>query len=228
MTMVKDLPVDDRPRERLIAYGPGILSNAELLAVLLGSGSKEKSAMQLAQEILSQHRESGVLALATMSVEELMEYKGIGSAKATLLAAAVELGKRLGLNPTAQKPVVRCPADAADYAMPRLRFQQREHFAIILLNIKHHILSMPIISIGSLTASVVHPREVFKAAVQNSAAAMILVHNHPSGDPSPSREDLNITRQLMEAGKLMDIPVLDHIVLGDNKYISLKEEGMIQ
>ena len=144
------------------------------------------------------------------------------------MAAAVELGKRLGLNTTVQKPVVRCPADAADYAMPRLRFQQREHFAIILLNIKHHILSMPFISIGSLTASVVHPREVFKAAVQNSAAAMILVHNHPSGDPSPSKEDLNITRQLMEAGKLMDIPVLDHIVLGDNKYISLKEEGMIQ
>ncbi|WP_290710299.1 DNA repair protein RadC [Anaerovibrio sp.] len=228
MAMVKDLPADDRPRERLLAYGPGILSNAELLAILLGSGSKEKSAMQLAHDLLSQHRDSGVTALATMNVEELTEHKGIGSAKAASLLAAVELGKRLELNSTAKRPVVRCPADAADYAMPRLRYEQREHFAIILLNIKNHILSMPIISIGSLTASVVHPREVFKAAVQNSAAAMILVHNHPSGDPSPSKEDINITRQLIQAGKLMDIPVLDHIVLGDNKYISLKEEGMIQ
>ena len=228
MTMVKDLPVDDRPRERLLAYGPGILSNAELLAILLRSGSKEKSAMQLAQELLSRHRDSGVSALATMNVDELIEYKGIGSAKAALLMAAVELGRRLEINAASQKPVVHCPADAANYAMPRLRYEQREHFAIILLNIKNHILSMPIISIGSLTASVVHPREVFKAAVQNSAAAIILVHNHPSGDPAPSQEDINITRQLIQAGKLMDIPVLDHIVLGDNKYISLKEEGMIQ
>ncbi|MCR5175264.1 MAG: DNA repair protein RadC [Anaerovibrio sp.] len=228
MTMVKDLPVDDRPRERLIAHGPGILSNAELLAILLGSGSKEKSAMQLAQELLSQHRESGVSALASMSAEELTAHRGIGNAKAALLLAAVELGKRLEQHTAVQRPVVRCPADAADYAMPRLRYQQREHFAVILLNIKHHILSMPIISIGSLTASVAHPREVFKAAVQNSAAAVILVHNHPSGDPSPSKEDISVTQQMVRAGKLMDIPVLDHIVLGDNKYISLKEEGMIQ
>ena len=127
-----------------------------------------------------------------------------------------------------QKSIVTCPEDAADYAMPRFRFEQREHFAVILMNVKNHILSMPVVSVGSLTASVVHPREVFKLAIQQTAASMILVHNHPSGDPNPSREDINITNRLVQVGKLMDIPVLDHIILGDNKYISLKEKGVIK
>ena len=112
--------------------------------------------------------------------------------------------------------------------MPRFRFEQREHCAVILMNVKNHILSMPVVSVGSLTASVVHPREVFKLAIQQTAASMILVHNHPSGDPNPSREDINITNRLVQVGKLMDIPVLDHIILGDNKYISLKEKGVIK
>lgn len=228
MAMVRDLPVDDRPRERLLAYGPGNLSNAELLAILLGSGYRNKSAMQLAQDVLSTHREEGVQALATMDLTELMSFKGIGMAKAAELSAAVELGKRLKDKPGVKRVKISCPSDAADYAMLRLRFQQREHFAVILLNVKNHILSMPIISVGSLTASVVHPREVFRAAILQTAAAMILVHNHPSGDPTPSSEDVSITMRLIDAGKIMDIPVLDHIIIGDNKYISLKEEGVIQ
>ena len=121
-----------------------------------------------------------------------------------------------------------CPEDAADYAMPRFRYEDRENFAVILLNVKNHILSMPIVSVGSLTASVVHPREVFRVAIQQTAASIILVHNHPSGDPSPSREDIEITARLVQVGRVMDIPVLDHIILGNDNYISLKEQGVIK
>lgn len=228
MAMVKDLPVDERPRERLLSLGPNFLSTAELLAILIRNGFHDRSAMQLAQELLSYQRENGLAGLASITPQELTSIKGIGLAKAAEISAALELGKRLGEHVARQKSIVTCPEDAADYAMPRFRFEQREHFAVILMNVKNHILSMPVVSVGSLTASVVHPREVFKLAIQQTAASMILVHNHPSGDPNPSREDINITNRLVQVGKLMDIPVLDHIILGDNKYISLKEKGVIK
>ena len=157
MAMVRELPVDERPRERLLALGPGFLSNVELLAIVLRNGSREKSALQVAQEILGMHREDGVSALARMSAGELMGIRGIGSAKAAEIMAAVELGKRLSSGAVRQRAVVTCPEDAADYAMPRFRYEDRENFAVILLNVKNHILSMPVISVGSLTASVVHP-----------------------------------------------------------------------
>ena len=228
MAMVKELPADERPRERLWAVGPGFLSNAELLAILLCSGFREKSAVQMAQDILSSCREDGIFALLNISAGELKQMKGIGEAKAAVIMAAVELGKRLSGRTARQKAVITCPDDAAEYAMPRFRYEQREHFAVILMNVKNHILSMPVISIGSLTASVVHPREVFRAALQQTAAAMILVHNHPSGDPTPSKEDIATTRRLVEAGRLMDVPVLDHIILGNENYISLKQKGVIK
>lgn len=228
MTMVRELPLDERPRERLLAHGPAYLSNAELLAILLHSGTREMSAMQLAHEILSLNQQEGISALANLAPVELMHVKGVGKAKAAELAAAVELGKRLATRQVSQKTIICCPEDVADYVMPRFRYEQREHFAVILMNVKNHILSMPIISVGSLTASVVHPREVFKVAIQQTAASMILVHNHPSGDPTPSREDIAITNRLVEVGRLMDIPVLDHVVLGNDNYISLKEKGMIK
>lgn len=228
MTMIKELPVDERPRERLLELGPGFLSNAELLAILLGNGSRERSAVRMAEDILSNYKDEGISALANLSAGELQQMRGIGAAKTASIMAAVELGRRLSRHSCRQRVVVTCPGDAADYAMPRFRHEQREHFAVILMNIKNHILSMPIISIGSLTASVVHPREVFKAAIQQTAASMILVHNHPSGDPTPSREDIASTCRLVEAGKLMDIPVLDHIILGNDNYISLKEKGVIK
>ncbi|MGM9539549.1 RadC family protein [Anaerovibrio sp.] len=226
--MVRELPADERPRERLLALGPGFLSNAELLAIVLRNGSRERSALQVAQEILGMYREEGVAALARMSAGELMGIRGIGSAKAAEIMAAVELGKRLNGGAARQRAAVTCPEDAAEYAMPRFRYEEREHFAVILLNVKNHILSMPVISIGSLTASVVHPREVFRAAIQQTAASIILVHNHPSGDPSPSREDIEITARLVQVGRVMDIPVLDHIILGNDNYISLKEQGVIK
>lgn len=228
MAMVRELPVDERPRERLLALGPGFLSNVELLAIVLRNGSREKSALQVAQEILGMHREDGVSALARMSAGELMGIRGIGSAKAAEIMAAVELGKRLSSSAVRQRAVVTCPEDAADYAMPRFRYEDRENFAVILLNVKNHILSMPVISVGSLTASVVHPREVFKVAIQQTAASIILVHNHPSGDPTPSKEDIEITARLVQVGRVMDIPVLDHIILGNDNYISLKEKGVIK
>ena len=154
--------------------------------------------------------------------------QGIGSAKAAEVMAAVELGKRLNVHIARQRAMVTCPEDAADYAMPRFRYEDREHFAVILLNVKNHILSMPVISVGSLTASVVHPREVFKAAIQQAAASIILVHNHPSGDPTPSKEDIEVTARMVQVGRVMDIPVLDHIILGNDNYISLKEKGVIK
>ena len=228
MAMVRELPADERPRERLLALGPGFLSNAELLAIVLRNGSRDKSALQVAQEILGMNRDAGVAALARMSAGELMGIRGIGSAKAAEIMAAVELGKRLNSGMSRQRAAVTCPEDAAEYAMPRFRYEEREHFAVILLNVKNHILSMPVISIGSLTASVVHPREVFRVAIQQTAASIILVHNHPSGDPSPSREDIEITARLVQVGRVMDIPVLDHIILGNDNYISLKEQGVIK
>lgn len=228
MAMVRELPADERPRERLLALGPGFLSNAELLAIVLRNGSRERSALQVAQEILAAYKEEGISALGRMSAGELMQIRGIGSAKAAEVMAAVELGKRLSACPAGRRAAVTCPGDAADYALPRFRYEEREHFAIILLNVKNHILSMPVISIGSLTASVVHPREVFRAAIQQTAASIILVHNHPSGDPTPSREDIEITNRLVAVGRVMDIPVLDHIILGNDNYISLREKGVIK
>ena len=228
MAMVRELPVDERPRERLLALGPGFLSNAELLAIVLRNGSKERSALQLAQDILSLYKDDGVSALGRMTAGELMCLQGIGSAKAAEVMAAVELGKRLNAHIARQRAMVTCPEDAADYAMPRFRYEDREHFAVILLNVKNHILSMPVISVGSLTASVVHPREVFKAAIQQAAASIILVHNHPSGDPTPSKEDIEVPARMVQVGRVMDIPVLDHIILGNDNYISLKEKGVIK
>ena len=228
MAMVRELPVDERPRERLLALGPGFLSNAELLAIVLRNGSKERSALQLAQDILSLYKDDGVSALGRMTAGELMCLQGIGSAKAAEVIAAVELGKRLNAHISRQRAMVTCPEDAADYAMPRFRYEDREHFAVILLNVKNHILSMPVISVGSLTASVVHPREVFKAAIQQTAASIILVHNHPSGDPTPSKEDIEVTARMVQVGKVMDIPVFDHIIVGGDKFVSLKEKGVIK
>lgn len=226
--MVRDLPKEERPREKLLAAGAAALSNTELLAVLLRTGVREGSVLRVAEEVLTLYREKGILAIAQMGARELSAIKGVGPAKAATILAAVELGRRLAMKEAARRTIVHGPADAAHYAMPRLRFESKEHFAVLLLNTKNHVLAMPVISVGTLSASIVHPREVFQAAISHAAASMILVHNHPSGDPTPSPEDIAVTRRMAEAGKVMDIPVLDHIILGDDKFISLKEKGMIQ
>ena len=226
--MVRDLPPEERPREKLLAYGPSGLSNAELLAILLRSGTWKKSVLRIAEEILARIKEQGLVGMVHISVAELAKIDGVGKVKAATLQAAIELARRLAVQQSAKIQMIMGPEDVARYAMPHYRFEQKEHFAVLLLNTKNHVISMPEVSVGSLSASVVHPREVFRAAIDHAAAAMILLHNHPSGDPTPSREDIAVTERLVKAGKIMDIPVLDHVVLGRDRFISLKEKGLLQ
>lgn len=226
--MVRDLPPEERPREKLLHQGPGVLSNAELLAVLLRSGTREKSVLRVAEEILAHIKEQGLSAMAHISVAELAKIDGVGQVKAATLQAAIELGRRLDIQEAAKIEIINSPEDVARYARPYYRFEQKEHFAVLLLNTKHHIIGMREISVGSLSASVVHPREVFRAAIDFAAAAIILLHNHPSGDPTPSREDISVTQRLVKAGKIMDIPVLDHVVLGRERYASFKKQGLLR
>ncbi|MBQ1648342.1 MAG: DNA repair protein RadC [Bacteroidales bacterium] len=225
--MVRDLPIDERPREKLMADGAACLSNVELLAILLRTGTKEHSVLRVAEQVLARYKDVGITAMMNMSVAELSSVQGIGAVKAATILAAVELGRRLSQKAAEKVEIVHGPEDVAHYAMPRFRFEQKEHFAVMLLNTKNHILGLTDVSVGSLSASIVHPREVFQTALRYAAAAMILIHNHPSGDPSPSREDINVTQRLVKAGKIMDIPVLDHIILGDNRFVSIKEKGLL-
>jgi len=221
---IKDLPEEERPRERLTRYGASVLSNAELLAILLRTGTKEESAISLAHRILVQ--EQGLRYLADINVEQLSSIKGIGKAKAAQIKAAIELGKRLAaFEPAADKPL-KCPQDVAALLMEEMRYLKKEHMKLVLLNVKCNLISVEEISVGSLNASIVHPREVFNPAIRKSSASIIMVHNHPSGDPSPSNEDVSITARIAEAGKLIGIELVDHIIIGDGKYISMKEKGL--
>lgn len=222
---IKELPSDERPREKLLDHGPMSLSNAELIAILLRTGTHKESAMRLAEQMLVRY--GGLAGLGNLSVNEMCQTKGIGSAKGVTIAAAVELGKRMAKLAPRQRLVIRSPQDAAELTMPHLRYESKENFIIMLLSTKNHVLATPVISIGSLDASIVHPREIFREAINHSAASIILLHNHPSGDPSPSREDIAVTRKVIEAGKILDIAVLDHIIIGDGKYVSFKEKGII-
>ncbi|MGB9792484.1 MAG: RadC family protein [Thermacetogeniaceae bacterium] len=222
---IKSLPEELRPRERMRAAGPEALSAAELLAIILRTGSAEESALELANKILSDPR--GLRYLAEASLEDLCSLKGVGLAKAAQIKAAVELGKRLACMGPGFRPVIRNPQEVCTLVMEEMCYLDREHFRVVMLNTKNRVLAVETISIGSLNSSLVHPREVFKKAVQRSAAAVILVHNHPSGDPSPSSEDVEITRRLCEAGRIIGIDVLDHIIIGDHVFISLKEKGYI-
>ncbi|MGD0153313.1 MAG: DNA repair protein RadC [Thermacetogeniaceae bacterium] len=222
---IKSLPEEIRPRERMREVGPGALSSAELLAITLGSGSREESALDLAQRLLQGSR--GLRFLAEASFEELCGVKGIGPAKAAQVQAAVELGKRLACMEQGLRPTVRSPQDVCSFVMEEMCYLDREHFRVVILNTKNQVLAVETISVGSLNSSLVHPREVFKPALLKSAAAVILLHNHPSGDATPSSEDLEITRRLVEAGKLIGIEVLDHIIIGDHVFTSLKEKAVI-
>lgn len=225
--MLKELPKEERPREKMLAKGAAALSNAELLAILLRTGAKADSVLRLAERLLKKYEELGLAGLAVLTPQEMRKFKGIGLAKAVTVAAAVEIGKRLASLVPGERPAILSPGDAANYMMPKLRYETKEHFIGILLSTKNHILAAPTISVGTLNASLVHPRELFKEAISYSAASVILVHNHPSGDPTPSTEDIELTRKLVKAGKILDISVLDHVIIGDNKYVSLKEKGII-
>lgn len=223
--MLKDVPLADRPRERMLEHGSGHLSNQELIAILLGSGSKNESVMNLSQRLLI-HFE-GLDLLKDATIEELTAIKGIGTAKAVLIQAALEIGKRIHQMKPPERYVIRSPEDGADFVMEELRGLKQEHFICLFLNTKNQVLHRQTIFIGSLNASIVHPREVYKEAVKRSAASLICIHNHPSGDPTPSQEDINVTRRLAESGKMIGIELLDHLVIGDRKFVSLKEKGYL-
>ncbi|MBN6186517.1 DNA repair protein RadC [Aneurinibacillus sp. BA2021] len=221
-----EIPASDRPRERMMQAGPGALSNAELLAILLRTGSAEESVLSLSCRVLQQV--GGLRGLKSVSFEELTSIKGIGPAKALLLLAGLELGKRIGSALPSDKITIRSPQDAADIMMEELRYHTQEHFVCLYLNTKNHIIGRETIFIGSLNSSIVHPREVYKEAIRRSSASVICLHNHPSGDASPSREDIDVTRRLQEAGRILGIELLDHIIIGDGQFYSLKEKGHFQ
>lgn len=221
---IKDLPVEERPRERLLRHGAAVLSNAELLAILLRTGTRDESAILLAYRILKQ--DQGLRYLVDSKVEQLACIKGIGQAKAAQIKAALELGKRLSNFELGVDKPIKCPQDVSNLLMEEMRYLKKEHMKLVLLNIKCNLISVEEISIGSLNASIVHPREVFNPAIRKSSASIIMVHNHPSGDPTPSSEDTAITARINEAGKLIGIELVDHIIIGDGKYISMKERGL--
>ena len=219
-------PMTERPRERLLARGPNALSDAHLLAILLRTGRRDSSAVQVAIELL--RRVGGVAGLAQCGVDELCGIPGIGPAKAAQLKAAVELGKRAMAQPLSTGTRVSCSGDLFNHFHPALRDLKHELFKVVLLDAKNTVLKELTVSEGSLTLSIVHPREVFAFAVRESAAAVILLHNHPSGDPTPSLEDRQLTDRLVAVGKLLGIRVLDHVIIGDSRYVSFADEGWLK
>jgi DNA repair protein RadC len=218
---IKELPAELRPRERLLAEGPEALSAAELLGIMLGIGSKEQTAVELGQQVISES--GGLFGLHGASVYDLLEVHGIGKAKACIVLAAVEFGKRLGRVRNPGRPVISSPADVDGLLRGRIANLDRENFVVVLLNTKNEVLGFPTVSVGTLSASLVHPREVFKPAIRASAAGIVLAHNHPSGRVGPSRE---VTGRLKEASEIIGIEVLDHVILGDG-YFSMKEHGIL-
>lgn len=223
--MIRDFPKDERPRERFIQNGPHSLSTHELVAILLRTGTKDESVLQLSNRLLT-HFE-GLRLLRDASLDEITSIKGIGMAKAIQLLTAVEIGRRISNLSYDDRYVIRSPEDGAKYVMNDMRFLSQEHFVCIYLNTKNQVLHKQTIFIGSLNASIVHPREVFKEAFRRSAASIICAHNHPSGDPTPSKEDIEVTKRLSECGKIIGIDVLDHLIIGENKFVSLKEKGYL-
>lgn len=222
---IRDMPPEERPRERLLHHGPEALSNPELLAILLRTGTTQESALSLATRILSAM--GGLKGIAEATIPQLSTIKGIGPAKAVEIRAAVELGKRICTLTDSVRPVIRSPADVSQLLMSEMRFESKEHFRALLLDAKNQVIRIAAISVGSLTESIVHPRELFREAIRHSSAALIVSHNHPSGDPTPSPEDIATTRRLVEVGRLVGIELLDHVILGDGRFVSLKERGHI-
>ena len=218
-------PITERPRERLLAQGAEVLTDAQLLAILLRVGRPRTSAVQVGIDIL--HQLGGISGLAHCGVEELCNIPGVGEAKAAQLKAALELGKRALASPLSTGTKIGSSRDLFDHYHPTLRNLRHEIFKIVLLDAKHAILRDATVSEGSLTLSIVHPREVFTLAVKESAAAVIFLHNHPSGDPTPSHEDRVLTTRLVSAGEVLGIRVLDHLVIGDGRYVSFADHGWL-
>ena len=221
---IKELPSSEQPRERLRDYGPSALSDAELLAILLRTGLQGMNVVQLAQKLLLEH--GGWIGLQRLQFEEMVAIHGLGEAKTAQVKAALEIGRRLLLAQPEQRPQITSPADVANLLLVEMAHLEQEHLRVVLLNTKNYVLKIETVYIGSINSSAVRIGEVFKAALKQNAAALIVVHNHPSGDPTPSPEDVAVTRQLVEAGKLLDVDVLDHLVIGQGRWISLRERRL--
>ena len=226
ISKVKDLPLDDRPREKLLLRGAHNLTDAELIAILLRTGKKGKSVVTITQELLKS--EGNLAVLASKSIKSLMEIEGVGKDKAATLLAAFEISRRIQYQSKwFSDKKITSPAEVAEIFIPLLRDDQKEKFIVVCLNSANKIIKYEIISIGNLNSSVVHPREIFKVAIDNTSASIILIHNHPSGNPEPSNEDISITRKIVEAGKIMDIPVFDHLIIAGGKFTSFVEKRLI-
>lgn len=222
--MIRDMAERERPRERLMHAGPTAVSTTELLAIILRTGVGGENVLRLSERLLSTFTDLPGISRATIA--ELTAVKGIGPAKAVEVKAALELGRRLMASAPQEKAKVASPADAANLLMSEMMFLEKEHLKLILLDTRNTVLSTPTIYVGSLNTSVIRISELFRAAIKANAAALIVAHNHPSGDPSPSPEDVRVTRQIVQAGKLLDIELLDHIVIGHQRFVSLKERGL--
>ncbi len=223
---IKEIPLCDRPREKMASCGARSLTDAELIAILLRTGTPEKSALTIAGEMTADGGLYNRLAGITR-ISELMHIKGLGQAKAATVLAALEIGRRIASARPLERVHIGCAQEGADFLMPRLRYAAREQFVAVLLNSKNRVIATEVISEGTLTGSVVHAREVFTPALLHHAAAVIVAHNHPSGDPQPSREDREVTAMLVESGKVLGIPLLDHLIIGDGAYYSFQEYGAL-
>lgn len=221
---IPEFPEGERPRERLINAGAAALSNAELIAILLRVGRPGENVIALSTRLLKEFK--GLDGLARASVNDLTQINGISTAKVAQLKAALELGRRLVLTTPDQRPQITCPADAANLLMLQMSGLEQEHLRVLLLDTKNRVLSSPTVYVGNVNSSIIRVGEVFKAAVRENATSLIVAHNHPSGDPTPSPEDVQVTRSMVEAGSLLGIDVLDHLVIGHQRYVSLKERGL--
>jgi DNA repair protein RadC len=219
---IKDFSEEQRPRERLCKHGASILSDAELLAIILKIGNKEENVIEMSHRVIAKY---GLEKLANCSLQELQQIKGIGNAKACEILAAFELAKRANIC-GAEKKNIKSAQEVFNYFLPKMRDLTQEQFHILLLNTRNKLIKEELISLGTLNGSLIHPREVFKSAIRESANSVIIVHNHPSGDPAPSREDEEITSKLVEAGEVLGIKVLDHVIIGKDKYWSWKEKSL--
>lgn len=228
---IKDIPENDRPYERCLRMGPEGLSDTELLSIIIRTGSRKSNSLKVAQEVLELSygkRDGGILGLCRLTLPELKKIEGIGTVKGIQLLCIGELSKRISrCSAIARNTTFENPQSVVEYYMEEMRHLQQEHLYVMLLNTKGHLIRDLLISKGTVNASLASPREIFSQALRYQAVGIILVHNHPSGDPTPSREDCLLTRQVYEAGSLVEIQLLDHIVIGDNHYCSFKKEGML-
>ena len=221
---IKELPSSERPRERLLSYGSSALSSAELLAIILRTGTPDENVIQLALRLLKEF--SGLAGLARASTTELAETKGLGPAKVAQLKAALELGRRLQVESPEELPQIRSPADAANLVMGEMSLLEQEELRVMLLDTKNRVLGTKEVYKGSLNTSLIRVGELFREAIRANCAGLIVLHNHPSGDPTPSPEDVAVTKQIVEAGNLLDVEVLDHLIIGWQRFVSLKERGL--